>query len=177
MFCRGTTPAPSELSGPPEGARRAQRETLPLRRSLSLTNISTAVLFTLFSLLACTTAAWAQSPESSAGGEANLIVPALNNAQTATFFGMSGASLLMVGLLVCVLGMVFGLMVSIQLKNAPVHRSMLEISELIYETCKTYLIQQMKFLGILWVFIGTIIVIYFGWFQRYFAEGRTFQVL
>src|SRR5262249_53694944 len=60
--------------------------------------------------------------------------------------------------------------------NAPVHQSMKEISELIYETCKTYLFQQLKFIAILELFIGSIILVYFGIFQHYFAEGKAFQV-
>ena len=104
--------------------------------------LSSALLLTL---LACG-AALAQTvatttPASSAGGEANLIVPALSD-PSVQFLGMSGEHLLMIGLLVCVLGMAFGMMVFTQLKNAPVHQSMREISELIYETCKTYLFQQ-----------------------------------
>ncbi len=75
---------------------------------------------------------------------------------------MSGRTLLLLGLGVCVLGLVFGLVIYTQLKNLPVHKSMLEISELIYETCKTYLITQGKFILILEVFIGVIIVVYFG---------------
>src|SRR5436305_840584 len=87
-------------------------------------------------------------PAEHAGGEANLVVPALNN-PSVQFLGMTGEHLLMIGLLVCALGMIFGLMVYTQLKNAPVHESMREISELIYATCKTYLIQQLKFVAIL----------------------------
>ena len=68
----------------------------------------------------------------------------------------------MVGVLISALGMLFGLLIYRQLKNMPVHSSMLEISELIYETCKTYLIQQGKFLMILWLFIGAIVAFYFG---------------
>src|SRR4051812_26800001 len=94
-----------------------------------------------------------------AGGEANLILPDLASQQ---FLGMSGRALLMSGLVVCALGLAFGLMISARLKALPVHRSMLEISELIYETCKTYLITQIKFLVILEIFIGTIMVVYFG---------------
>ncbi len=75
---------------------------------------------------------------------------------------MAGDKLLMAGLLVCVLGMGFGLVIFTQLKNMAVHKSMLEISELIYETCKTYLITQMKFIAILEGLIGAVIVIYFG---------------
>ena len=79
-----------------------------------------------------------------------------------TFQGINGRTLLMGGLLVSVLGLVFGLVINTQLKNLPVHQSMLEVSELIYETCKTYLIQQGKFLLILEIFIGVIIAFYYG---------------
>ena len=79
-----------------------------------------------------------------------------------SFQGVNGRTLLMGGLLVAVLGLVFGLVIYRNLKNMPVHRSMLEISELIYETCKTYLITQGRFILILWVFIGIITAIYFG---------------
>ena len=75
---------------------------------------------------------------------------------------MPGSTLLSVGIVVCVLGLVFGLVIYRQLKNMPVHKSMLEISELIYETCKTYLITQGKFILLLEVFIGVIMVFYFG---------------
>jgi K(+)-stimulated pyrophosphate-energized sodium pump len=101
----------------------------------------------------------AQAP-SAAGGEAHLVLPDLSQA---TFIGgTNGRSLLMWGLGVCALGLLFGFLTYTQLRNLPVHRSMLEISELIYETCKTYLITQGKFLLILEVFIGTVILIYFG---------------
>ena len=107
--------------------------------------------------------AWAQAPAAPAqhqsGGEANLRIPDLS---TVTVLGMSGRNLLMSGLLVCVLGLVFGLVIYTQLKNLPVHESMREISELIYETCKTYLVTQGKFILILEAFIGVIIVLYFG---------------
>jgi K(+)-stimulated pyrophosphate-energized sodium pump len=93
------------------------------------------------------------------GGEANLVLPDLSSAQ---FLGMDGRALLMWGLLVCLGGLVFGLASYTQLKNMPVHRSMKEVSELIYATCKTYLATQGKFLAILWAFIGTIMVVYFG---------------
>ena len=93
------------------------------------------------------------------GGEANLIIPDLNQA---TFFGMGGHTLLTFGLIVCVLGLGFGMMIYFQLKNMPVHASMLEVSELIYETCKTYLLTQGRFIMYLWVFIGIVIAMYFG---------------
>ncbi|HYY56338.1 MAG TPA: sodium-translocating pyrophosphatase, partial [Pyrinomonadaceae bacterium] len=75
-------------------------------------------------------------------------------------------TLLMLGLVVCFLGLLFGLVIFMQLKNLPVHRSMREISELIYETCKTYLITQGKFILILWLFIGLIVAVYFGALAR-----------
>jgi K(+)-stimulated pyrophosphate-energized sodium pump len=109
--------------------------------------------------------AFAQAPPQ-AGGEAHLILPDLGQA---TFFGINGRSLLMGGLVVCGLGFLFGLVIATQLKNLPVHQSMLEISELIYETCKTYLFTQGKFLLILEAFIGAIIVIYFGVLEHFEA--------
>ena len=94
-----------------------------------------------------------------AQGEAELKLPDLS---TALFQGINGRAILMGGLVVAVLGLVFGLLMYKHLRNLPVHESMLEISELIYETCKTYLLTQGKFLLILEIFIGAIIVLYFG---------------
>ncbi len=103
--------------------------------------------------------AFAQEPHRP-GGEANLKLPDLS---TVTFMGgTNGRTLLMIGIGVSLLGMVFGLMIYTQLKKMAVHKSMLEISELIYETCKTYLITQGKFILILEVFIAVIIILYFG---------------
>ncbi len=98
------------------------------------------------------------------GGEASLHLPDLS---TARFLGDSigGHTLLMFGLLFCVLGMIFGLIIYRRLKNMEVHKSMLEVSELIYETCKTYLATQGKFLIMLECFIGVIIVFYFGFLR------------
>jgi K(+)-stimulated pyrophosphate-energized sodium pump len=93
------------------------------------------------------------------GGEANLLLPDLSSV---SFLGVDGHTLLLAGILVCALGLAFGLMIFVQLKNLPVHRSMREISELIYETCKTYLVTQGKFIMILWLFIGAIAATYFG---------------
>jgi K(+)-stimulated pyrophosphate-energized sodium pump len=107
------------------------------------------------------------SQQPHAGGEANLVLPDLDQA---TFFGgIGGRTLLMAGLVVCALGLAFGLGMYKHLRNLPVHASMLEISELIYETCKTYLITQGKFLLILELFIGVIIVFYFGFLQHFDA--------
>src|SRR6516162_6553711 len=104
--------------------------------------------------------ALAQSGES-AGGEASLKLPDLS--QVPFLGGIDGHKLLLVGLAFCVFGLGFGLVIFTKLKNLPVHRAMLEISELIYETCKTYLITQGKFILILWAFIAVIIGVYFGW--------------
>jgi K(+)-stimulated pyrophosphate-energized sodium pump len=93
------------------------------------------------------------------GGEANLILPDLSQV---TFHGIDGHTLLLAGIVVSALGLLFGLSIYRQLKHLPVHASMREISELIYETCKTYLVQQGKFLLLLEVFIGVVIAIYFG---------------
>ena len=76
--------------------------------------------------------------------------------------GYTGHDLLMGGILICLLGIVFGLVAFSQLKNLPVHSAMREVSELIYETCKTYLFTQVKFIIILQVFIGAVIWAYFG---------------
>ncbi|MDB4969229.1 MAG: Inorganic pyrophosphatase, partial [Myxococcales bacterium] len=92
-------------------------------------------------------------------GEMNLILP---NFKSVTFLGMTGWNLLAMGLIVCALGLVFGLVIFRQLKNLPVHKSMLEVSELIYETCKTYLYTQVKFIVMLEVLIGAVIGVYFG---------------
>jgi K(+)-stimulated pyrophosphate-energized sodium pump len=101
----------------------------------------------------------APEAEHRAGGEANLVLPDLDQVDVG---GYSGRMLLMVGIGVSVLGILFGLVILNQLKNLPVHRSMREISELIYETCKTYLITQGKFIAILEIFIAAVIVLYFG---------------
>src|SRR5437667_2100971 len=103
-------------------------------------------------------------PTEHRGGEINLVLPDLNRA---TFVGgVSGASLLTAGLVVAALGLVFGLIIYQRLQNLPVHSSMKEISELIYETCKTYLLTQGRFLLILEVFIGIVIIFYFGFLQH-----------
>jgi K(+)-stimulated pyrophosphate-energized sodium pump len=101
----------------------------------------------------------------SGGGEANMILPDLS--QVTFLNGIDGHTLLLGGIAICLLGFVFGLVIMVQLKNLPVHSSMREISELIYETCKTYLIQQGKFLLILEIFIGVIIAFYFGVLQHF----------
>jgi K(+)-stimulated pyrophosphate-energized sodium pump len=110
--------------------------------------------------LSCT-AALAQTSGETAGGEAALKLPDLS--QVTFVGGIDGHKLLMIGLLFCVFGLLFGLAIYTKLKNLPVHKAMLEISELIYETCKTYLFTQGKFILLLWAFIAVIIAVYFGW--------------
>jgi K(+)-stimulated pyrophosphate-energized sodium pump len=95
----------------------------------------------------------------STSGEASLVLPKLDQVK---FHGITGQLLLTLGLIICVLGLVFGMVIYRSLKALPVHRSMREISELIYQTCKTYLLQQGKFLVLLWVFIAIVIGVYFG---------------
>ena len=135
-------------------------------RALTLRSQSRSIAFLLFLLLGLLAAAphlMAQPPQ--AGGEANLALPDLDQA---TFFGgIGGRSLLMGGLFFCALGLLFGLVTFTQLRNQAVHASMREISELIYETCKTYLITQGKFLILLEVFVGAIIVFYFGVLEHF----------
>ncbi len=134
-------------------------------RGPRILGLTRAVLFLVMLALmlgAATAPAYAQT-EHRPGGEANLILPNLDSATFLSGFGgIGGHVLLMVGLVVCALGLGFGLMISTRLKAMPVHKSMLEVSELIYATCKTYLQTQGKFLIILEVFIGIVIVFYFG---------------
>jgi K(+)-stimulated pyrophosphate-energized sodium pump len=131
-----------------------------------------APIILLTALMAMARPAWAAhagQPEGQAaaqaesrpevGGEADLKLPDLSSVD---FRGVNGRTLLMSGLVVAGLGLVFGLVVVTQLKNLPVHSSMREVSELIYETCKTYLTTQGKFIMILWVFIGAVAALYFG---------------
>ena len=108
-------------------------------------------------------AAQADAAPARAGGEADLVLPDLS---TVSFHDVNGRTLLMSGLVICALGLLFGLMTFAQLKALPVHASMLEVSELIYETCKTYLVTQGKFILLLEVFIGAIMVMYFGVLQH-----------
>src|SRR5213596_189451 len=123
---------------------------------------------------AATGRAQAVPVEHKVGGEANLIIPDLS--QVSFVGGVHGRSLLMGGLVVCALGLLFGLVMYGQLKNLPVHESMREISELIYETCKTYLVTQGKFILLLEVFIGIILVLYFG-FLLHFEAMRVVIIL
>ena len=119
-----------------------------------ISRISAALVLVLLSA-----AALLARPAEEAGGEAGLKLPDLSQV---TFLGIDGHKLLLFGIVICVLGLLFGMTIFTKLKNLPVHHSMREISELIYETCKTYLVTQGKFLLLLWVFIAIVIVLYFG---------------
>src|SRR5580700_7997598 len=95
--------------------------------------------------------ALAQQEGGAPAGEANLKLPDLSQVK---FLNIDGHTLLLYGILFCIFGLIFGMTIFTRLKNLPVHRSMREISELIYETCKTYLITQGKFLLLLESFIA-----------------------
>jgi K(+)-stimulated pyrophosphate-energized sodium pump len=130
------------------------------------------VLTSLFILGASVTpSAWSQESHVTkedaayeAHGEASLKLPDLGQVNVQ---GINARSLLKSGLAVCVLGLLFGLVIFMQLKKLPVHKSMREISELIFETCKTYLITQGKFILLLEIFIGIIMIVYFGALQHF----------
>jgi K(+)-stimulated pyrophosphate-energized sodium pump len=113
-------------------------------------------------------------PAPAAASEAELVLPDLSSVQ---FLGMNGHDLLLAGIVVCVLGLLFGLGMYMQLRKLPVHRAMREISELIYETCKTYLVTQGKFIAILWAFIAVIMTVYFGALRHFDAFKVTIIVL
>jgi len=122
-------------------------------------------LATLATLLFLT-AGCALAQPAEAGGEAALKLPDLSSVSFLNN-AIDGHKLLLIGLLSCIFGLGFGMAIFMRLKNLPVHRSMREISELIYETCKTYLLTQGKFLMLLWAFIAAIIVLYFGVLQHF----------
>src|SRR5688572_26127385 len=141
------------LNGSRSGAKRGRLRAL-------VPALLAAVLLMAIAPAGASFAAEEGAPAHHGGGEANLQLPDLSQV---SFLGVDGHSLLMYGLIVCALGLLFGLVIYRQLKALPVHQSMREISELIYETCKTYLIQQGRFLMILWTFISAIVLVYFGW--------------
>jgi len=146
MSCSVATPAPSGLASSclSGGLARTFRAILPM-------------------LLLVLIAAPMMAQEHQGGGEANLVLPDLDQA---IFLGtLGGRSVLMIGMLASLLGFVFGLVIYSRLKNMAVHAAMREVSELIYETCKTYLLTQGKFLLLLECFIGVIIIFYFGFLQ------------
>jgi K(+)-stimulated pyrophosphate-energized sodium pump len=153
---------PGTATAPPGPDRRRPRATGPLAGLVGL------VVLTLAGCASSgSTSADAPGESGLHGGEASLALPDLG--QVTVMGGVSGRALLGVGLLVCVLGLAFGAGTYMQLRRLPVHTAMREISELIYSTCRTYLVQQGRFLMLLWVFIAAVIVVYyrvlvgFGW--------------
>jgi K(+)-stimulated pyrophosphate-energized sodium pump len=124
------------------------------------------VLLAVCVLLLAPGSSLAQTAPTQTGGEAHLILPDLSQG---TFVGFNGRTLLMGGLVICAFGLLFGLVTYTKLRDLPVHSSMKEVSELIWETCKTYLFTQGKFLLILEIFIGSIILFYFGYFEHFEA--------
>ena len=108
-------------------------------------------------------------------GEANLKTPDLSSV---SYFGgaLNGRALLALGFIVCVAGLIFGLVTFLRLRNLPVHKSMREVSELIWETCKTYLQQQGKFLLGLWAAIAVVTFIYYAVLVR-FSVGKVLVIL
>jgi K(+)-stimulated pyrophosphate-energized sodium pump len=125
-------------------------------------------------LLAALLAGAGTRAEESGGGEANLKLPDLSSVR---FLGIDGHKLLLFGIVICVFGLLFGLTIYNRLKKMPVHKSMRDISELIYETCKTYLVTQGKFLILLWIFIAVVIVLYFGWLAPVHPVAVTLPII
>jgi K(+)-stimulated pyrophosphate-energized sodium pump len=161
-------------------APRLLQESPMIKKFPSHSVLSIVLAGFLLGALFLPTSALAQTPEQASassahegGGEASLILPDLSQVD---FHGINARILLMAGLGVCLLGLLFGLVIFTKLKNLPVHRAMRDISELIYETCKTYLITQGKFILILEVFIGIIMLIYFG-FLQHFAWMKVVTIL
>src|SRR6202171_92534 len=121
-----------------------------------------SAVIALLTVGASTAMAQPASSGEAAGGEASLKLPDLS--QVSFLNGaIDGHKLLLIGILFCVFGLGFGMTIYMRLRNLPVHRAMREISELIYETCKTYLVTQGKFILLLWAFIAVVIAAYFGW--------------
>lgn len=98
-------------------------------------------------------------------GEANIKLPDLTQI---TFLGgsLAGMTILNIGLIICLIGMAFGILQYVQTKNLPAHKAMLDVSQTIWETCKTYLFQQGKFLIALWVLIAICMIYYFGFLEQ-----------
>lgn len=151
-----------------ESEHEPERGRHPLRRRLgALSALAGAAL-----LAGC--AGGGGGGASHGGGEADLELPDFNS--VSFLGGVSGKHLLMVGLLVCLAGIAFGVYTYVKLRRLPVHRSMLEVSELIYQTCRAYLLQQGKFLLALWVSIATVILVYYAFLIR-FPFGKVVIIL
>jgi len=161
------SPSDQAIGGPAPSGRRSTRRTRTAVRAGGL--LGAAAL-----LLSGCASASGPSETTTSGGEASLVLPDLS--AVTIMGGGSGRNLLLFGLVVCVLGIGFGVISYAQLRQLPVHSSMREISELIYSTCKVYLIQQGKFLLVLWGFIAAVIVVYYG-FLVGFPWGRVAVVI
>src|SRR3954452_3775015 len=99
------------------------------------------------------------------GSEADIHIPDLTAVKFAGLGGMSGHTLMMLGIVVCAIGALFGIVQYLQTKALPVHDSMAKVSNSIYETCKTYLLTQGKLLAILWILIAGCMIVYFKFLQ------------
>jgi K(+)-stimulated pyrophosphate-energized sodium pump len=118
------------------------------------------------------------APLALADGEADIKLPDLNKVDFQVFGAtIHGVHLMYAGLAVCVIGLLFGLVQYKQVKALPVHSSMEGVSNTIWETCKTYLLQQGKFLAVLWLLIGACMVYYFGFLEKFFEEGKVTSLL
>ncbi|HEY3495894.1 MAG TPA: sodium-translocating pyrophosphatase [Polyangiaceae bacterium] len=142
-------------------------------KELPLPRLRPFVSSVLLALLALFLPSAALADKPKGGGEASLVLPDL---ASVTVLGMTGRDLLLLGMVVAALGIGFGLLTLNQVKNLPVHKSMSDVSQIIWETCKTYLFQQGKFLMLLEVLVGAIIVVYFGFLQE-MGFGRVFIIL
>lgn len=129
------------------------------KRNLSIIAV---LLFSTF-LVGTSFSQGPETPAHSPGGEANLVLPDLGSTN---FLGVPGNVILYGGLVVSAAGLFFGIRICKEIHDMPVHSSMREVSDLIYETCKTYLINQGKFLAVLWTIIALVIVLYFGWLSQ-----------
>ncbi len=109
-------------------------------------------------------------------GEADLKLPILKDVSFAGMGGLNGRQILLFGIVICVFGLLFGAVQFVQLRKMKVHRSMKDISDLIYETCKTYLITQGKFIMVLWALVAIIMGVYFG-YLRGFSFGKVTLIL
>jgi len=148
---------------------------MPRNAQNSKTSARRATVRTIKHALACLLT-FAAGTGLAQAGEADLKLPDLSSVTFSGMAGLNGRSILMIGLLVCVFGLFFGVMQFVQLRKLKVHRSMKDISDLIYETCKTYLITQGKFILILEVLVGIIMAVYFG-YLRNFGIGKVALIL
>src|SRR5882724_5557820 len=130
---------------------------------------------TVFSLTAL--ALLLNSTSRAVAGEADIHIPDLTSVKFAGLGGVSGHALMMIGIAICAIGALFGIVQYLQTKALPVHESMGKVSHSIYETCKTYLLTQGKLLAILWVLIAACMVVYFGFLSENKPEFKAKNIL